>query len=166
MRHRLLRSALTCWRRLHVQPPLSGMDLPSIVARLEQLAPTDGAEEWDNVGLLLEPSKNPTVERVLLTNDLTEEVVDEALSLPGKKVGLIVSYHPPIFSPLRRLTQVSAKERIILRCVASQLAIYSPHTALDRQINGWLVQGLGSGILTHFSGSNGTKVRASIYSSA
>ncbi len=145
---------------LYTRAPLSQMDLDSIVARLEQVAPTNTAETWDNVGLLLEPCRNPTIERIFLTNDLTEEVLQEAVGLPGKKVGLIISYHPPIFTPIRQLTQASAKERIILQCVASQMAVYSPHTALDRLINTWLVQGLGSGVTTSLPCATNATVRS------
>ena len=38
----------------------------------------------------------------MLTNDLTEDVLEECVE---KKADLIVSYHPPIFRPLKRLTQ-------------------------------------------------------------
>lgn len=158
LRHLLHRTASVVACSLHTQTPHAQMDLHSIVSRLERLAPTDRAEDWDNVGLLIEPSGNPVVQRILVTNDLTESVLEEAASLPGKKVNLIISYHPPIFTPIRRLTQVSAKERIVLQCVSSQMAVYSPHTALDRRINSWLVQGLGSGTLTHFTSTADTKV--------
>ena len=91
------------------------------------------------------------VERVFLTIDLTEEVMDEVEGLPGKKVGLIVAYHPPIFKPLKRLTQHSAYERVVIRAIESQVAVYSPHTAHDSMaggINDWLLSGLGKGVIT------------------
>lgn len=124
------------------------MELKNIVAKLEGIAPSSTAEEWDNVGLLVEPCKSEKVERVFLTNDLTEEVLEEALRLEGKKVGLIVSYHPPLFAPLKRLTQRSFKERILLKAVEAGVAIYSPHTAHDNLtggVNDWLLSGLGDG---------------------
>lgn len=119
--------------------------------KLEQLAPPRLAAEWDNVGLLVEPSRLGEVQRVFLTNDLTEAVMEEVKTLPGKKVGLIVAYHPPIFRPLKRLTQCSVKERIIIRAIEQQTAIYSPHTACDSVeggVNDWLVSGLGSGTVS------------------
>ena len=48
------------------------------------------------------------VSRVMLTNDLTEDVLEECVE---KKADLIVSYHPPIFRPLKRLTQENWKVR-------------------------------------------------------
>ena len=139
------------FRPLHTSPAVSQMDLRSIVLKLEQLAPPRLAAEWDNVGLLVEPSRLGEVQRVFLTNDLTEAVMEEVETLPGKKVGLIVAYHPPIFRPLKRLTQRSVKERIIIRAIEEQTAIYSPHTACDSVeggVNDWLVSGLGSGTVS------------------
>ena len=122
------------------------MDLKTIVGKLEEIAPSRRAESWDNVGLLVEPRQDRLISRVLLTNDLTEPVMDEAEK--GEKIGLILSYHPPIFRPLKRITQRSDKERIILRAVQSGIAVYSPHTALDPVINQWLLSGLGEGETT------------------
>lgn len=59
------------------------------------------------------------------------------------QVELIVSYHPPIFVPLRRLTQSSWKERLVLRCAERRVALYSPHTAWDALrggVNDWLLK--------------------------
>ena len=121
------------------------MDLRSLVCHFEAIVPSSRAESWDNVGLLVEPSGNPSISHVLLTVDLTEQVLDEA-----KRVGaeLVVAYHPPIFRPLKRLTQHSVKERIIVGAVESRVAVYSPHTALDCMeggVNDWLLAGLGQG---------------------
>lgn len=122
------------------------MDLYAIIEKLEDIAPTSRAESWDNVGLLVEPRQcSGLISRVLLTNDLTELVMDEVEKMAGDKVGLILSYHPPIFRPLKRITQSSSKERILLRAVESGIAVYSPHTALDPVINQWLLAGLGEG---------------------
>ena len=138
-------------RSLYTSPVVNQMALRSIVSKLEQLVPPRLAAEWDNVGLLVEPSRVGEVQRVFITNDLTEEVMEEVETLPGKKVGLIVAYHPPIFRPLKRLTQRSVKERIIVRAIEQQMAIYSPHTACDSVeggVNDWLVSGLGSGTVS------------------
>lgn len=80
----------------------STMKLKEFVSRFETRYPVRLAESWDNVGLLVEPSGEHQVERILLTNDLTEVVLEEAFQ---KKVDLIFSYHPPIFAPTKKLTQ-------------------------------------------------------------
>lgn len=119
------------------------MELKDVVTSLELFAPTSLAEKWDNVGLLVEPTSTQEVESILLTNDLTEKVLDEAIE---KKVQMIVSYHPPIFVPLKRLTSKSFKERVIVKAIEHKIAIYSPHTAFDAVhsgVNDWLATGLG-----------------------
>ena len=150
---------LVCSRLLHSTPSLSTMDLKSIVSKLEQIAPSKFAENWDNVGLLVEPKQTDLISRVLLTNDLTEQVMEDAMSLPGDKIGLIISYHPPIFRPMKRIVQNSAKERIILRAIQSGMAVYSPHTALDPMINDWLLSGFGEGMISSLGvGKSPTKL--------
>lgn len=138
---------LTCG--LHTSSlPLAPMDLTSLTQKLEQLAPLRAAEPWDNVGLLVEPSNPPDIHSLLITNDLTETVLQEALAQPKGKPGLIVSYHPPLFKPLKQLTQTSANQRVVVRAIEERIAVYSPHTSLDNMeggINDWLLSGVGEG---------------------
>lgn len=114
------------------------MDLANLVQILNQMAPLDFAEPWDNVGLLVEPT-SVYVKTALLTNDLTLEVVEEAIERDAQ---IILSYHPPIFAPLKSLRQTSWKEKILITCLEHKIAVYSPHTAWDAVENGvndWLV---------------------------
>lgn len=85
---------------------IKGVDLKVIVNFLESFAPKCLAEKWDNTGLLLEPTTQKPVHSILLTNDLTEDVVQEALNV---NASLIISYHPPIFKPLIKITNSSWK---------------------------------------------------------
>lgn len=83
-----------------------GVTLESVINYLEEFAPKALAEKWDNTGLLIEPHKKGNVKNILLTNDLTEDVVDEALQV---KADLIISYHPPVFQPLKSITNSTWK---------------------------------------------------------
>lgn len=119
--------------------------LHRVVDALGELAPLGWAEDWDNVGLLIEPPGRTRVRRVLLTIDLTAAVCEEARR---GKADLVVAYHPPIFSPLPRLRLDAAMQRIVMQCVQAKIAVYSPHTALDAVaggVNDWLADGLGDG---------------------
>lgn len=69
----------------------------------------------------------------MLTNDLTESVMKEVLET---NTDMIISYHPPIFSALKRITQKTWKERIVSMCLENRIALYSPHTAWDSVRNG------------------------------
>ncbi len=123
--------------------PHSEMKLGVVVDCLNKFAPPYLAGSWDNVGLLVEPSHPHKVTRLLLTNDLTEPVLDEALR---EKVDMILSYHPPIFVPMKRLTQSSWKERVVVKCLEHRVAVFSPHTTYDAVMDGvndWLIQPFG-----------------------
>jgi len=114
------------------------------VRALEAISPLSFAEDWDNVGLLV-GSEAWSAARILLTIDLTEEVLSEAIALGA---GMIVAYHPPIFAPLGSVTERTEKERIVLRAARHGLAVHSPHTALDNAaggVNDWLASGIGPG---------------------
>ncbi|XP_046906711.1 NIF3-like protein 1 [Hypomesus transpacificus] len=129
----------------HSPRPTGPMDLQEVLKVLEQLAPLSLAESWDNVGLLVQPSKARPIRTILLTNDLTEPVMEEAEAM---KCDLIVSYHPPLFRPIKRLVQGDWKQRLAVRAVEAGMAVFSPHTSwdsVDGGVNDWLVGGLGSG---------------------
>lgn len=123
--------------------PDGKVDLKTVLTKLEKFAPLSLAEEWDNVGLLVEPTSDFIVTKIFLTNDLTEEVLEEAIA---SNSNFILSYHPPIFSPLKRLTMKTEKERIIVKAIEKGIAIYSPHTAHDAArggVNDWLLSAFG-----------------------
>lgn len=120
------------------------MLITHIIAALERIAPPSFAAEWDNVGLLA-GSRKGKAQRVMLTIDLTEAVLREALDA---KCEMIVAYHPPIFHALKRLTDDGVEAATLLRAIREGVAIYSPHTALDAAVGGindWLCEGLGRG---------------------
>lgn len=121
---------------------MAGAALAVVVEKLNDFAPENLAEKWDNVGLLIEPYTKKNINNILLTNDLTESVMTEALA---RGSDMIISYHPPIFAPLKRITQKSWKERIISICMENKIALYSPHTSWDSVTNGvndWLAAAL------------------------
>ncbi|MDF0708165.1 Nif3-like dinuclear metal center hexameric protein [Flagellimonas okinawensis] len=103
------------------------MTVNEIAKTLEELAPLAHAEDFDNVGLLVGDPKMK-VDGILVTLDTLENVVDEAIE---KKCNLIVSFHPIIFKGLKRLTGSNYVERVVLKAIANNIAIYSMHTALD-----------------------------------
>ncbi len=106
---------------------------------MHAIAPVALAEEWDNVGLLAGDASRPLAGPVLLTIDLTHAVLDEAIAM---KVGAIISYHPPIFSPIRSIRADTPAGARLLRLIEHRIALYSPHTALDAAPGGltdWLI---------------------------
>jgi dinuclear metal center YbgI/SA1388 family protein len=120
------------------------MNVGDLAATLESIAPLSLAEAWDNVGLLVGDPERALEGPALLTIDLTPSVLAEALSI---EAGAIVAYHPPLFSPIKRITPDTSRGRTILRCLEAGIAIHSPHTALDAVQGGvtdWLADSLGT----------------------
>jgi dinuclear metal center YbgI/SA1388 family protein len=130
------------------------MTVRDLMDAMETVAPLKYAEGWDNVGLLAGDAgaELPAGRPVLLTIDLTERVLDEAIGARGGGGGAVMAYHPPIFEPLKRITAATSKERIVLR---AGLSIYSGHTALDAAPGGiadWLCEGVSGGSAGHIDG--------------
>jgi putative NIF3 family GTP cyclohydrolase 1 type 2 len=75
------------------------MTIGSIINVLETIAPPSLQESYDNAGLLIGTAADPCT-GVLVTLDVTEAVVDEAIT---KGANLIVAHHPLIFSGLKRI---------------------------------------------------------------
>jgi dinuclear metal center YbgI/SA1388 family protein len=114
------------------------MKLPIIVHELKKMAPLHLADEWDNVGLLINPLKRREITKILMTIDLTEAVADEAIE---QETQLILSYHPILFRGIKRLNGDSAYDRAVMKLIQHDIAVYSPHTALDcvsGGVNDWL----------------------------
>jgi dinuclear metal center YbgI/SA1388 family protein len=118
------------------------LSIRTVAAYLEQLAPPELAEDWDNVGLLVGDA-NREVSRVMTCLTITPDTAAEAIE---RKTELIVAHHPLPFRPLRRLTTETTTGRLLLELVAGGVAVYSPHTAFDSAregINARLAAGLG-----------------------
>lgn len=117
-----------------------GIELNQFLKILNRLSPLYLAEAWDNVGLLVRPSKIDKVHKLLLTNDLTEKVLKEAID---KKVNFIFTYHPNIFVPLKSVDCLKSwKEKVVVEAIENSIAVYSPHTSLDKidnGINDWIL---------------------------
>jgi dinuclear metal center YbgI/SA1388 family protein len=109
---------------------------------LQEFAPLELAEEWDNVGLLLGDA-GAAVRRVMTCLTVTPASVAEAVREGAQ---LIVSHHPVLFRPSQKWTSATAEGRMLLTLVQAGVAVYSPHTAFDNAkggINDILAQRLG-----------------------
>jgi dinuclear metal center YbgI/SA1388 family protein len=98
-----------------------------LVSFLQKLAPPALAEEWDNVGLLVGDRSRP-VSRILTCLTLTPDVADEAIA---ERAALIVTHHPVLFRPVKRLTADDSQGKMLLSLIEAGIAVYSPHTGYD-----------------------------------
>jgi dinuclear metal center YbgI/SA1388 family protein len=94
---------------------------------MELLAPRQLAYDWDNVGLQLGDPRG-TVEKILVTLDIDERVLHEAISAGAD---FIISHHPLIFRPLKALRTDLPVGRLIAAALAAGIRIYAAHTNLD-----------------------------------
>ena len=122
------------------------MKVKEITAILEEAAPLFLQENYDNSGLLV-GDPEAEIDSALICVDATESVVAEAAEVGA---GLVLSHHPVIFHPLKRLTGGSYIERTVAEAVRRGIALYACHTNLDSAPGGmsWrLAEMLGVGNL-------------------
>ncbi|MGI6168650.1 MAG: Nif3-like dinuclear metal center hexameric protein, partial [Christensenellales bacterium] len=103
-----------------------------ILAILEELAPFSLAEPWDNVGFLL-GDRNGEVGRILVTLDVTEAVVQEAIE---KQCELIVSHHPLFFKGVKSLNEDTFEGRLAAALIRAGIGVCACHTNFDKAQGG------------------------------
>lgn len=108
------------------------MKVFDIAKSLEEWAPLNHQESYDNSGLLVgDPETDVT--GILVSLDCTEEVIEDAIH---KNCNLIVSHHPIVFRGLKRLTGSSYVERTVIKAIRNGIALYAVHTNLDNVLTG------------------------------
>jgi dinuclear metal center YbgI/SA1388 family protein len=108
------------------------MKIKEIINVLEEFAPLQLQESYDNSGLVC---GNPELEinGALCALDVTEAVVEEAI---GLNANLIVSHHPVIFQGLKTITGKTFIEKVLIKAIKNDISIYTAHTNIDNIFNG------------------------------
>jgi dinuclear metal center YbgI/SA1388 family protein len=99
---------------------------------MEAFAPLAFQESYDNAGLILGDPKRQ-VEGIMICLDVTEPVIDEAIQTG---CNLIISHHPLIFSPLKKITGLGHVEGCLVKAIQHQIALYACHTNADAMLEG------------------------------
>ena len=108
------------------------MLLREIINSIESVAPRSAQEPWDNSGMQVgDTGRN--ISAVLLTTDVTPEVVDEAVM---RGCDLILSHHPLLFHGLKQVCGQTPQACVVERAIKHNIAIYSAHTSLDSVAGG------------------------------
>lgn len=94
---------------------------------IEKWAPKKLAYNWDNIGLQIGTDED-TTKAVLVTLDVVESVVDEAIQTGAN---LIIAHHPLLFNPLQQIDVCSVKGKIIEKLIKHDITVYAAHTNLD-----------------------------------
>jgi len=108
------------------------MKLSELCSYLDTAIPLSFQEGYDNSGLQV-GQPDMEVASALLTLDVTENVIDEAVQ---KGCGLVISHHPLIFNEIKKITDRYPAGRILLKAIRNDVAVYSSHTNLDMMNDG------------------------------
>lgn len=103
------------------------MQVKDIIKAIEAFAPPVYQEGYDNSGLQVGDA-DAEATGALLTLDVTEAVLDEAIR---RNCNMVIAHHPVIFGGLKRLTGRTYVERVVLKAIKHDIAIYACHTNLD-----------------------------------
>jgi dinuclear metal center YbgI/SA1388 family protein len=103
-----------------------------VIHYIEEFAPSAYQENYDNSGIQV-GNPESSLQGILLAVDVTEAVVEEAIQ---NNLNLILSHHPVIFNGIKRITGKTYTERIILKAIKHDIAIYSCHTNIDNFLYG------------------------------
>ena len=117
------------------------LSVADIIAYMDELFPQSLAEEWDNVGLQVGSASSPC--RTVMTCLTVTEAAAEHAAEAG--VDLIISHHPLIFTPLKRVTTEDTVGRVIYNLFAHRISLFVGHTNIDRAeggLNDWLAESL------------------------
>ena len=108
------------------------MKIREIIDDIERYAPLELQEEWDNTGIQVGDLEQE-VKGVLICTDVTEDIVDEAIE---RGYNLVISHHPLLFKPLRKIAGRDYIERIVATAIKHDITIYAAHTNMDSALGG------------------------------
>jgi dinuclear metal center YbgI/SA1388 family protein len=108
------------------------MTIRDIADCIENFAPLSLQESYDNSGLII-GDRDAIATGVMLCLDVSLPVVEEAKK---NRCNLILSHHPLIFHPLKKIGCSSWQDQIIVSLIKNNIALYAAHTNLDQVTGG------------------------------
>ena len=103
------------------------MILKKLAQNLDEIFSKSLALDWDKVGLQV-GNLGKNVEKILVSLDINNNVVDEAINL---KADLILSHHPLIFDPINTVVSGDYLQKKVLSLIENKIAVYTAHTNYD-----------------------------------
>ncbi len=101
--------------------------IKDVVDVLEQAFPPRYQEDFDNTGLQVGSALRRCTGAMLCV-DLTPEILAEAAD---KGCNLIITHHPLIFHPLKRIGDADRVEITVYKAIQNNMTVYSCHTSVD-----------------------------------
>ena len=109
------------------------MKIRQVIGALEDFAPLALQDGYDNAGLQIGLPQDVDATGVLLCLDVTEAVIDEAVS---RGCNMVVSHHPLLFRPLKSISGKDYVERVVIKAIQHGITLYAAHTNLDNAQGG------------------------------
>lgn len=109
------------------------MTVKELYEKICDRIPEHLACEWDNDGIMSSPDLSAEVSSALIALDVTEEIVDYAIS---RKFDLIISHHPLIFKPIDSVTEENHITRKVIKLLSNNVSVFSFHTRADKVTGG------------------------------
>lgn len=106
--------------------------ISQLLAYLQQVAPFQYQESYDNSGLLVGDASRE-ITGVIVALDCTEAVIEEAVA---NGANVVLTHHPIIFKGLKRLTGSNYVERAVIKAIENKVALIAIHTNLDNMYFG------------------------------
>ena len=103
------------------------INVGEIINEIEKFAPVEMAQNWDNTGWQINFNKQEA-KKIMLCLSVTQDIISQAIN---QECDLIISHHPLIFNPLKKITSDTVTEKIIIEAIKNDIQIYSAHTNLD-----------------------------------
>jgi len=119
------------------------MTVKKLYDKLTERIPEELRCDWDNDGIMCCSDFSAEVNSILIALDVTEEIVDYAIS---RNFDLIISHHPLIFKPVDRLTEENHTSRKIVKLISNNVSVFSFHTRADKVkggVNDLLCEAIG-----------------------
>ena len=126
------------------------MTVKDLYKKLNERIPPELSEPWDNDGLMCCADASQEINKIVITLDVTEDLVDYAIE---SGVDLIISHHPLIFKPLTSISEDNHIARKIIKLIENNVTVMSFHTRLDKVaggVNDYLCKVLGIEDVTPF----------------
>lgn len=109
------------------------MTIKELYKKMSERMPAELREPWDNDGMMCCSDSSAEVKNVLVTLDVTEEIVDYAID---RGFNLIISHHPLIFKPVAAITEDNHISRKLIKLISNNVSVFSFHTRADKANGG------------------------------
>jgi dinuclear metal center YbgI/SA1388 family protein len=107
--------------------PSSPLPLRSVLARLDELWPIAGAEEWDAPGLVV-GDVDAEISHIRLVVDALPDTIAEAAEAGAN---LVISHHPLLLKPVHSVAEDRYKGRVVSSLIRHNMALLAAHTNAD-----------------------------------